>query len=349
MATTVTDEQVATLHERALVVNMLGGITHFPSRANLSFVLPEIMRRGGTTAVSWTIAGVREQFAETAQRFANALDAIDACTDPRARLVRSAADIREAKARGEAAIIINFQNTDPLEGRLEYLSLFHRLGLRVVQLTYQRRNLVGDGCGEPGEGAGLSLFGRELIEELNRLGILIDLSHCNDRTTLEAIEHSGAPVSLTHVNLRSLNPHARNKPDDHIRLVAEQGGVIGINSVARMISPRGNAEGASLSQYIDQIDYVVGLAGVDHVGIGLDRVEDLTAEDMEQRRRTFLTQYPELRAGGDFPFENYYTRDLSMGTMANLTRGLLERGYAEDGVLKLLGGNFLGLLERVWK
>ena len=243
---------------------------------------------------------------------------------------------------------INFQNADPIEGSLEYLSLFHRLGLRVFQLTYQRRNLAGDGCGEPGDGAGLSIFGQELVRELNRLGILIDLSHCSDRTTEEAIALSEQPVAFTHVNVRELNPHKRNKPEAQMKAVAAGGGVIGINSIARMISPEGRQKGTTIDDYLDQIDHVVGLVGVDHVGIGLDRNEDPTAEDMDERRRTFLTRFPELRAGGDFPFETYYTRDLSMGSMLPLTTGLLERGYAEEDVLKILGGNFLRLLEQVW-
>ena len=346
--TPVSADQVARLHEKSVIVNMLTGVTRFPTLVAPAFALPAAMRQGGTTAASWTIAGTNENFAVTASRFAQALVAIDSSEDPPARLVRTVDDIRAAKANGEAGIIVNFQNADPIEGSLEYLHIFHRLGLRVLQLTYQRRNLVGDGNGEPGDGAGLSLFGRRLVEELNVLGILIDLSHCSDRTTLEAIELSEQPVSFTHVNPRSITPHKRNKPDDQMKLVAEKGGVIGINSVARMISPEGNQKGASMNDYLDQIEYVVDLVGPDHVGIGLDRTEDLTAEDMDERRRTFLTQYPELRAGGDFPFEHYYTRGLAMSSMAPITRGLLERGYAEADVEGILGGNFLRLLGDVW-
>jgi membrane dipeptidase len=347
MSTTEVGERAAALHREAVIVNMLGGVNRFPTLASPQFALPETMAQGGTTAVSWTLAGTTEFFRETAEKFAQALVAIDH-SDPPARLVRTVDDIREAKANGEAAIIVNFQNTDPLEGSLELLELFYRLGLRVLQLTYQRRNLVGDGCGEPGEGAGLSLFGQDLVKACNRLGILIDLSHCSDRTTIEAIELSEQPVSFTHVNPRELNPQKRNKPADQMKMVAERGGVIGINSIARMISPEGREKGTSISDYLDQIDHVAEIVGVDHVGIGLDRTEDLTAEDMEERRRTFLTRFPELRAGGDFPFENYYTRDLSMGNMLPVTEGLLERGWSDDDVKKVLGGNFMRLLDQVW-
>jgi membrane dipeptidase len=347
MTETAAPAQASALHEKALIVNMLGGVNRFPTLADPSFALPEVMARGGTTAVSWTVAGTTEFFPETARKFAGALAAIER-SDPPARLVRTVDDLAEAKAAGEAAIIINFQNADPIEGSLEYLSLFHRLGLRVLQLTYQRRNLVGDGCGETGEGAGLSIFGRSVIAECNRLGILIDLSHCSDTTTIEAIELSEQPVSFTHVNPRELNPHKRNKPADQMKMVAERGGVIGVNSIARMISPEGREKGTTISDYLDQVEHIAGLVGPEHVGIGLDRVEDLTAADMEARRKGFLTQFPELRAGGDFPFENYYTRDLSMGNMLPVTEGLIARGFSEDDVLGILGGNFVRLLDQVW-
>lgn len=345
----VSEERAVAVHRRAVIVNMLAGVAQFPTVAAPAFALPAVMRAGGTTAASWSIAGTSEDFRATCAKLAGALAAIDASTDPPARLVRSVADIVEAKERGEAAFVLNVQNADPLDGSLDNLHLLHRLGLRVLQLTYQRRNLVGDGCGEPGPGAGLSLFGRSLVRELNALGVLIDLSHCSDTTTLEAIELSEQPVAFTHVNMRALNPHPRNKPDDQIRLVAEKGGVIGINSVSRMISPRGRVEGASLEQFVEQIEHVVGLTGIDHVGIGLDRSEDLTEELMEIRRRTFLTRYPELQAGGDFPFETYYARETSMGEMLPLVRCLLARGWSDEDVEKALGGNWLRLLAEVWR
>ena len=125
--------------------------------------------------------------------------------------------------------------------------------------------------------------------------------------------------------------------------------MIGINSVSRMISPRGREEGASLDEFVAQIEHVVELTGVDHVGIGLDRSEDLTEELMEVRRRTFLARYPELQAGGDFPLETYYARETGMGEMLPLVRALLGRGWSDGDVEKVLGGNWLRLLGEVWR
>jgi membrane dipeptidase len=258
-------------------------------------------------------------------------------------------DLEAAKREGGAAIILGFQNSDPIEGSLAYLDLFHRLGVRIVQLTYQRRNLAADGGGEPANG-GLSLFGRDLVAELNKLGILIDLSHTGERSTLEAIELSEAPVAITHSCLRHFNPVPRNASDDVIKALAARGGVFGMNAIARLISPKGRQEGATVEQFVDGIDYVVELVGIDHVGIGLDINEGLTPELFEERRKGFLTEFPELRMGGDFPFEHYYAFGLtSMANVALITDALVRRGYDDSDVLKILGGNFVRLFGEVWR
>jgi membrane dipeptidase len=312
------------LHEQAVIVNGLaGGKVSMPTSPTSEFRLPEIMRAGGVTAANLTVS-FRDGFAVTVRNLSHLLRAVDASGD-RIRVARTADDIREAKRAGVPAVILGLQNSDPIEGSLEYLDILHRLGLRVVQLTYQRRNLAADGCGEPAD-AGLSVFGRELVGELNRLGILIDLSHTGVRSTLEAIELSRTPVSFTHACVYAKNPLRRNKTDEEIRALAARGGVLGIN---------------------DQIDYVVELVGVDHVGIGLDISEGMTRDDFELRKVSFLAQFPEL--GGDFAFEHYYATGLdSMANAIAITERLVDRGYPDDDVLKILGGNFLRLFDEVW-
>ena len=181
------------LHRRALIVNGLaGGKVSMPTSADAEFRLPSIMREGGVTAVNLTVS-YRDGFATTVRNLSHLLRAVDE-SGGAIRVARTVVDLRAAKADGVPAVILGFQNSDPIEGSLEYLDILHRLGLRIVQLTYQRRNLVADGCGEPAN-AGLSVFGRTLVGELNRLGILIDLSHTGVASTLEAIELSRAPVS----------------------------------------------------------------------------------------------------------------------------------------------------------
>jgi membrane dipeptidase len=185
------------------------------------------------------------------------------------------------------------------------------------------------------------------VAELNEAGVLIDLSHTGRRSTLEAIEASAVPVAITHACVHALTPHVRNKRDDVILALAERGGVFGVNAVARLVSPYGLARGARLSDLLDHVDYLVQLVGIDHVGLGLDISEGMTAEDFAARRTSFLAEYPEL--GGDFAFEHYYTDGLSsMAGMPTITDGLVERGYTEDDVLKVVGGNFLRVFAEAW-
>jgi membrane dipeptidase len=340
-------ERSRTLQADALIINGLGSLLRPPGLEGEPFVLPEIMSEGGVTAVNYTVA-VTEDFPETARLMAGLLAAIDRSRSPRARVALSSDDLREAKALGEVAIILGFQGSEPLSGSFANLELFYRLGLRILQLTYQRRNLAGDGCGEPAD-AGLSLFGRELVGHCNRLGILIDLSHTGYKSTMETIELSSAPVAFTHVNMHALNAIPRNKTDEQIRFLAERGGIVGINAIARLLSPQGRDRGASVSEFVDQIEHVNQLVGIDHVSIGLDVVEDMTEDDFELRNQTFFASFPELKAGGSFPFENYYVRDLSMRRILPLIDELVERGYSDQDIKKILGENLLRVYEQAWQ
>ncbi|UCD80807.1 MAG: membrane dipeptidase, partial [Desulfobacterales bacterium] len=182
------------------------------------------MRLGGLTAANCTIS-VLENFRETVANIAWWHEAFEKYTHL-IMPVHTTADIQAAKETGKTGIIFGFQNTSAIEDDLDLLSIFHALGVRIIQLTYMEANLVGQGCLERLD-AGLTDFGLEVIAEMNRLGILIDLSHVGYRTTMEAIEASGKPVAFTHANPKSLCDHPRNKPDDAIKALAKKGGVIG--------------------------------------------------------------------------------------------------------------------------
>lgn len=334
------------LHARATIVNALVGSMSAPKSATAPFTLPDTMRAGGVTAANLTVT-LSDGFVTTCTTIAHLLNAIEA--QDGVRLVRTVDDIEAAKAEGGAGVIIGFQNSDAFEGNLALVDILAWLGLRICQLTYQRRNLAADGAGEPAN-AGLSLFGRQLVGALNRNGVLIDLSHTGSRSTLEAIALSEAPVAVTHACLQTFNPVPRNKSDEEIKSLAARGGVFGMNAIARLLSPTGGREGATIAQFVAQIDYLVELVGVDHVGLGLDISEGLTPELFMERRKGFLTDFPELKLGGDFPYEHYYVFGLqSMTGIRLITEALVERGYADEDVLKILGGNFLRLFGEVWR
>ena len=187
----------------------------------------EQMSQGGLTAINATIA-IHEGFRETIGNIAHwhrLFDQYRSMITP----VQSVDDIRRAKREKKVGVIFGFQSTDPIERDLYLLSVFKELGVRIIQLTYNERNYIGDGCLERTD-CGLSLFGLEVIEEMNRLGILIDLSHTGYRTAMETIEASKQPVVFTHANPRTLCDHPRNKTDEQIRAVVEKGGLIGPTS-----------------------------------------------------------------------------------------------------------------------
>ncbi len=179
----------------------------------------EKLRRGGVTAVNYTVA-MAHNLSETIKRIAEVYKLIRRNRD-KALLVTSVNDIYKAKKEGRVGIILGFQNIDPLETNLDLLDVYHRLGVRIIQLTYHFRNEAGDGCKEPSD-AGLSLFGRKLVERLNELGIVVDLAHVGKRTTLDAIRVSRHPAIFSHSNVKALVDEPQNKSDEEIKRLAEE-------------------------------------------------------------------------------------------------------------------------------
>ena len=146
----------------------------------------------------------------------------------------------------------------------------------------------------------------------------------------------------------AINPILRNKQDDQIRELAATGGVMGITSISRLLTEEGRLHGTDLDDVLDQIEYVAGLVGVDHVGVGLDIAEGMTEEDFLVRRKTFLAKFPELKFGGDFPFEHYFTKGLnSAAHIREITKGLVSRGFTDEDVRKVIGGNFMRVFDVV--
>lgn len=263
------------------------------------------------------------------------------------RIVTVADDLRCSDGDLGPGIIIGFQNAGPLEGDLENLEAFHVLGLRILQLTYQHRNMLADGCGEASD-AGLSRFGGQVISAANRLGILVDLGHVGERSSREAIDASAHPCVISHANLRSRNEHVRNKSNELISHLASRDGVFGLTAIARLLRPDGRTAGADMADFVDQVEDLCAIVGADHVGIGLDIVEDLSPGEFAARQRTFFAQFPELE-GGEFPLEHYYTRGItSSRDVPAIAVALADRGVDEDDVAKIMGGNFVRVLCEAW-
>lgn len=256
-------------------------------------------------------------------------------------------DVHAAKRDGTIAWFVGFEDSLPVGEDLANLTLFHELGLRFMGLTYQNRNFAGDGCGETAN-AGLSRFGRRLIREANALGVALDLSHTGERSTLEAIEVSTKPVLVSHAGLRHFVDSPRNKSDAEVKALAERGGVFGLAAKSGFLSPTGLRDGSDLDTFVDNIDYLVELVGVDHVIVGTDNgdIRKYTREGMARVRRL----YPEIPIiGDDLNLDVVHPRGLAdPADLPNITTALLRRGYGADDIRKILGENLLRVLGEVW-
>jgi len=236
--------------------------------------------------------------------------------------------------------------------------------MRVWQATYQQRNQIGSGCGEK-EDSGLSNFGVQWVREANKLGIVISLSHVGYKTSMEVIEVSKDPVIFYHSNAKALCNHIRNITDDQMQACAEKGGVIGLTPVGSFVSSDKSMSQIGVEDYVDHVDYVANLVGTDHAGVGLDLCEghSWTREQLlDERRRLkewlFTPTRQRQEVEDDFLKSNrerlyYYEVSMpwlkSIADMPIITETLLQRGYSEQDVKKIMGQNFLRVFEKVWK
>jgi membrane dipeptidase len=255
-------------------------------------------------------------------------------------VVDKAADLDRAKAAGKCAVMMGIQNSDHFRAPADVKS-FYQLGQRSSQLTYNSQNFIGTGGTDRIDG-GVSDFGAEIIAAMNETGMLVDASHCGDKTTLDAIEISKGPIAITHSNCRALNNHPRLKTDEAIRKLAAKGGVMGITGVRNFVSDR---EPTTVENIVDHIDHVAKLVGIEHVGIGSD--SDLNGyDDMPpDQRKELLAMYKSSYAfrekldtdGFDHPKKTF-----------DLTEALIRRGYGDSNIEAVLGGNFRRLLGTIW-
>ncbi len=255
--------------------------------------------------------------------------------------VQNTADIRLAKREGKVGIILGWQNTSGIEDDINNLILFRDLGVRIIQLTYNSQNLVGSGCWESRDG-GLSDFGRDVIDEMNRLGILVDLSHVGSVTSADAIRHSKKPVAYTHC-CPMLKSHPRNKTDKELRAIADAGGFVGFASYTPFL-PRG--EDTTLDDCIEAMEYLIGIVGEERVGIGTDWVQ---GQDLDffnylsaDKGKGRATSTPHLRVPPmPIGLEN-------ISDFQNFIPAMERAGWNEGRIRRVLGENWLKFLGDVW-
>lgn len=311
------------------------------------------IRNSGLTAVHVTILPVGSTppdaaFAEAVMGIGRYEGEIDRNPGVLTR-IRTVADLQAAKSAGRTGLIYGFQDGVAFETDLARLDELYRLGIRIVQPTYNRRNLLGDGCLEPAN-AGLSKAGVEAVARMNELGILVDLSHCGRQTAADAIKASTRPVAFTHTGSAAQNDHPRNRTDAELRAVAEKGGVSGVFFMPFLSEGRQ----PTAADVIRHLEHMVEVAGEDHVSIGTDggispevltpEFRDRHARFVRRRREAGISAPGETEEG--FLFANELNTPRRLETLAGM---LSARGHSDARLEKILGANLVRVFSDTWK
>lgn len=253
-------------------------------------------------------------------------------------------DIEAAFTSGRVAVVPALEAATPIENELDRIDVLYGLGIRMLGVTYSESNALGSGCRETQDG-GLTGFGRRAVERMNRLGILIDVSHAGDRTSLDTIEASPAPVCISHSGSRELWPISKCKPDDVIRACAERGGVIGIEAAPGTTMVRPNLEEHSIETFMRHFEYCVELAGIDAVTFGPDTF-------FGDHAGSYAQPAGQLLASGDSEYDaivpEYVVGLENVGDYPNIVRWLVRHGYGDEEIAKVIGGNTLRVLGQAW-
>jgi len=259
-------------------------------------------------------------------------------------IARTTADIERLAAGDRTAILLGFQNSSFLSGRIRFVEFFADLGVRVAQLTYNIQNDVGGSCYETTD-SGLTRFGREVVAEMNRVGMVIDLSHVGERTSLEAIGHSTKPVAVTHANPASLVPHPRNKSDEVLKELAARGGMLGVSGYRNISGPYAE----SIDRWAEMVARTVDLIGIDHVGIGTDLGRKVTFEHLQWMRQGRWSKQPQYGAGsaanpGKQPPLPWFPDTRAFPAKEEALR---RHGFDEKSVAAVMGENWMRFYREV--
>ncbi len=311
----------------------------------------ETLRAGKIAAINLTVGHFEADFETSCEQLAGWHARLGQPDSPW-RLIESAADIAPARADGKVGLIMGWQNMRPIGDDLDRLALFHRLGLRIMQPTYNFRNFMGDGCLEPDDG-GLSALGGRAVAAMNALGIAIDLSHVGERTARDVVEASEKPVLITHANARAVSDNPRNKSDALIAAVAQSGGTVGVSIYGPMCWDGDPAYPPAIDDFIRHLEHVAGVAGVGHVAIGTDlpAVADLDA--VAHITGQTVKRYPAMIGAYAAAFGNdvrnrYLTGCSSHAELVHVVAALEQKGWPEADIRGLLGENLVRALATIW-
>jgi membrane dipeptidase len=251
-------------------------------------------------------------------------------------ICKSYREIQQARAKDKIALLITFEGVEPLGTDLDLLWIFYKLGVRAIGLTHARSNAAGHGGIFASRGSspeGLTNFGRDLVRECEALGVIIDLAHINPAGFNDVLSITTKPPIVSHTNVRRYNDIERNISDDQIKMIGKRRGVIGVNSV--LVSAK--KEESTLDRYVDHIEHIANLIGIDGVGVGFDFFEFIYSQWPESAKKELAEKFTTPQ----------FISDLRNHSHArNLTRKLIERGFNDEEIEKILRGNWLRIFEK---
>ena len=326
------------LHKDLIVIDGL-------QYSNWNRTIFEQLRDGGVTMVHATIV-YHEQIRETLLRIAEWNRLFEQNSDL-IMPVKSADDIRLAKQLGKVGVMFGAQNCSPIEDDIGMIEVMRELNLMIMQLTYNNQSLLACGCYEA-EDSGVTRFGRQAIQEMNRVGMVVDMSHSGERSTLDAIDISQRPIVISHANPLSFHEAKRNKSDTVLKALGESGGLLGFSLYPFHLK---NGSDCTLEDFCDMVASTADLMGVDHIGIGTDLCQDQPLSILEWMRNGRWSKQMDYGEGSksnaDWPHPLSWFRDSR--DFPNLTAGLLNRGFSPDEVAKIMGRNWLNFLDDALK
>jgi membrane dipeptidase len=306
----------------------------------------DLVRASGISVIKLSLGGINSDFARTVTEIAQVQQLIEVHPAYFTQ-VRVAGDMARAKKEGKLGIILSFESVEMLGGRVASLEVFRDLGVRVMQLSYNRRSPFAAGVMEPNAG-GLTALGREAVREMNRLGIAVDLSHANPATTADALTLSAKPPVMTHAGCAAVHAHPRNKTDEQLRALAAKGGVVGIFDLPYLTaSPRQ----PTVEDYIAHLEHALHVAGEDHVGVGSD-VGIAPFDTSPAGMADFAKELKERRdAGLSAPEEDRPTYVVGLNVpnrIEIIADRLLKRGFSAAATEKVIGANFARVFTEIW-
>jgi membrane dipeptidase len=337
--------QARALYGRALILDC-NASPPLPDHLPLPQADLDLVRGSGINVIKLSLGGINSDFAHTVAEIAHIQQLIELRPEYFTQ-VRVAPDMMRAKREGKLGIILSFESVEMLGGRLSSLEVFRDLGVRVMQLSYNRTSPFAAGVMEPNAG-GLTALGREAVREMNRLGIAIDLSHANPTTTTDVLALSAAPPVMTHAACAAVHAQPRNKSDAQLRALAARGGVVGIFDLPYLTpSPRQ----PTVEDYMAHLEHALTVAGEDHVGIGSDVGID-PFDTSPKGMAAFRRELEERRAAGlSAPEEDRPTYVVGLNVPRRIeiiADRMLQAGYSATLTEKVVGGNFAGVFALIW-